>query len=439
MNFLMPIMMWGWIPFTIFLFLKYSPQKATLINVIGGVLFLPTTHYMIPMIRYDKVTAIGLSLLCGLVFSGRIFALSFRPTKSDIPIIVWCTLSPFLSIMTNGLGAYNAIAAVVQTSLMWGVYYLAGRIFFSDNDSLRLLTKGIIIGGLIYVPLVFFEVRMSPQLTNIVYGFFPHSWFQHLRYGGYRPIVFMQHGLMVALWMAATYTVSLWLFKTREINEIKKIPMSLIVLLLLTATILCKSANGWVYSLLGTLAYYYHQKLKSKKVIKLIILIIPLYIILRISLILPAETIIDYLSKIFDAQRIESLSVRLFQEEVFGTRALESPYFGWGWMDFAWPIDPVTAEALVRMIDSLYLIMFSSRGYLGLASLYAVLLLGPWKIMKSRIAPVNAVVLSIVLIFFAIDSLLNGMINPVFILISGTLIGVSERLKDSRPSEPEKA
>jgi len=429
MNFLVPVMMWGWIPLTIFLFRRFTPQKAVLISVIGGVLFLPVTSYDLPMIEYNKITAISISLACGMIFSRKITEQTFRPSMIDMPIFIWCIITPFISILANGLGPYNAVADVLQISLMWGVFYMAGRVYFYDKDTLRLLCKGIIIGGIIYIPLVFFEIRMSPQLSNIVYGFFPHSWFQHIRYGGYRPIVFMNHGLMVAMWMASTYTVSLWLFGTREITKIKKIPMTLPVILLLLSTILCKSANGWVYLSLGTVGYYFYIKRKSKIIFKLIILAIPIYIILRITAILPSETILYYLSTIFDAHRIESLAVRLFQEELFGRRALESPLWGWGWANRAWPMDPFTGEPAVQMIDSLYLVVFSLKGYIGLVSIYTVLLLGPWKIMKSSIDSVDAIVLSIIVIFFAIDSLMNGMINPVYFLTAGALITVSDNFK----------
>ncbi|PKL39697.1 MAG: hypothetical protein CVV44_05600 [Spirochaetae bacterium HGW-Spirochaetae-1] len=429
MNFLVPVMMWGWIPFTIFLFRRFTIQKAILISVIGGVLFLPVTEYDLPMIEYEKNTAIALSLLGGIIFSGKFSDITFRPGKIDIPIITYCIISPLLSIFANGLGVYNAVAAAVQTSLDWGIFYLAGRMFFTDKVALRHLVGGIIIGGLIYAPLALFEVRMSPQLSIIVYGFFPSSFLQQIRYGGFRPIVFMTHGLMVSLWMAATFTVSFWLFRAKEITEINKIPMILVVLLLLITTVLCKSANGFVFIILGILSYYLCKILKSTMMLKIIILVIPLYLILRVSGVLPTETLIDYLAKIFDAERIESLSVRLFQEEVFGRKALEHPLLGWGWMDFAWPLDPFTGINAVRMIDAYYIIIFGVRGFLGLASLYAVLLSGPWIIMKFKNTYIDAMVLSIIVIFFAIDTLINGMINPVYILIAGALIGFSEKLK----------
>jgi hypothetical protein len=432
MSFLVPIMMWGWIPISIIFFRIFPIQKAILITVIGGFLFLPVQRFdYLPMIEFNKNIAIALSLLLGIIFSGKKNAANFRLKSIDIPIIVWCVVSPFLSIMANDLGPYNAVAAVIETSLIWGIYYIAGRIYFPDEKAMRLLIKGMIIGGLIYFPLVLFEVRMSPQLSNIVYGFFPHSFIQHIRYGGFRPIVFMDHGLVVALWMAATFVISIWLFGTKEIAKIGKIPMIIVVMLLLISVVLCKSANGWTYSTLGILSFLFYKKRKSKRIFKIIIFIIPIYIIIRISGILSADTILHFLSNIFDAERIDSLSWRLLEEELFGVKALQSPLLGWGWMNRAWPTNMVSGENIIQFIDSLYLIVFSIRGFLGIISLYSVLLLGPWKIMKTRNESVDAVILSIILIFYIIDSLLNGSVVPIYILIAGVLISVSEKTKNS--------
>ncbi len=435
MSFLVPIMMLGWIPFSIILFQKLSHQKATLIIVIGGVLFLPVAAYDMPMIIYNKETAIAVSLLFGMIFSEAKADQAFKPKLIDIPIITWCIISHFLSFLSNDLGPYNAFAAIVQNSLIYGTFYLAGRIYFSDNDSLRELIKGIIIGGLIYVPLVFYEVRMSPQLSNNIYGFFPHSFIQCYRYGGFRPIIFMEHPLMVSMWMSVAFTVSFWLFKSKEIIMIQKIPMFLIILFLLLASLLCKSANGWIYITLGIASYYYFTTLKSKRLFKLLILIIPLYIILRLSGILSAGQVIEFASNIFDPERIQSLSLRLFEEDMFGINALKRPLLGWAWMGRVWPIDIVTRQIIDIPIDALYLIIFCTNGFLGLVSFYAFLILGPWNTLKSQAASINAVVLSIVMIFFIIDSLLNGMVNSVYILIAGTLIGYSDKIRHVKLKE----
>jgi hypothetical protein len=54
-------------------------------------------------------------------------------------------------------------------------------------------------------------------LHTWVYGYFPHSFAQQLRYGGYRPVVFMGHGLLVALFAAIALisAVVMWQLKSK--------------------------------------------------------------------------------------------------------------------------------------------------------------------------------------------------------------------------------
>ena len=67
---------------------------------------------------------------------------------------------------------------------------------------MRALAAGIVAAGLVYVPFCLFEVKQSPQLHVIVYGYMPHDFGQQVRFGGYRPMVFLGHGLLVAFFMS---------------------------------------------------------------------------------------------------------------------------------------------------------------------------------------------------------------------------------------------
>ena len=68
---------------------------------------------------------------------------------------------------------------------------------------------GIAIGGLIYVPLCLLEIRLSPVLEIWVYGI--DRW-EPVRYGGYRPKVFLSAGLELGMWMtnATLICYQLW-------------------------------------------------------------------------------------------------------------------------------------------------------------------------------------------------------------------------------------
>src|SRR5260370_24213231 len=88
-----------------------------------------------------------------------------------LPILVWCCVSTFVSAITNGLGFYDALSAVIANMLIWGVPYLLGRMYFGSVEGLRELAIGLMIGALAYVPFCLYEVRMSPQLHAKIYGF----------------------------------------------------------------------------------------------------------------------------------------------------------------------------------------------------------------------------------------------------------------------------
>jgi hypothetical protein len=127
------------------------------------------------------------------------------------------------------MGANDGISVNYPQELQWGVPYFVGRLYFCDVEGLRELAIGIFIGGLIYVPLCLFEMRMSPQLHVWLYGFHQHNWRQAYRFEGWRPTVFMQHGLAVALWMVIAAMVGYWLWRTRTVLMLWKVPMSLLV------------------------------------------------------------------------------------------------------------------------------------------------------------------------------------------------------------------
>ena len=441
---LVPMMLFGWVPFTIILFFTLKPHRAVLVSVIAGWLLLPVFSYNIEGIPdYDKSTAIALGLILGGWLSGQRQKAHFEWKIYDLPMIIWC-LSAIPTSLTNQLGLYDGLSGTFSNIMTWGIPYLAGRIYFRDSEALRDLCVGILIGGLLYMPLCLYEIRMSPRLNINIYGFFPHEWRQHIRYGSWRPIVFMQHGLMVALWMAIATTVAFWLWRSRTLDHIKGIPIAFIVIAMAATTVLSKSANGWFVLVLGCSLYFIYRKSKTNLPFVLLLLIIPIYLGLRILDVISGDNVATWASYIFDDARVSSLSVRLRQEDLFIQHTLNSPIFGWGGYSRNWPTDPDTGRKLIKMVDPLWLIYFSRNGFFGLVTFILAMLMGPWlllrlttKIDKAReLNSLIPIVLSLVVIFFMIDSLFNGMINASYILCSGALVGyyLSEKQRLPEPS-----
>ena len=430
MTFLVPLMLFGWPLLAIRFFCRLQPHRAVLVVVIGGVLFLPQAGYDLQGLPpYTKQMAIALGLILGGRLSGARRMVSFRFTKYDVPMLVWC-FCPLASSFSNGLGLYDGLSSATTQCITWGVPYYSGRMYFQDMKSIKDCCLGLIIGGMLYMPLCLYEVRMSPQLSKKLYGFFPGSWRQHSRGGGFRPIVFMQHGLMVSLWMALSSVVTFWLWKGKQLLHIRNIPISVVFIALAVTCVLCKSMNSLFAIIVGCSLYYAGgQSNKKSIVVTLLMLSIPLYILLRTNGIVTMDDLADVVSRFISEKRLDSLLYRLRAEELFFQKAMEHPWFGWGGYSRGKPIDFETGKTIGIAIDSLWLVAMRSRGFVGLVSLYLGMLIGPWVVLK-RLRQTSAtigdnlylIVLSLVVVLFMVDTLLNGMVNSIYVLLAGVLL-----------------
>src|SRR5262249_23702177 len=133
-------------------------------------------------------------------------------------------------------------------SISWGLPYLIGRLYLSDLEGLRELAVGFVVGGLLYVLPTLWEIRMSPHLNRTFYGF--GGW-PGLRYGGYRPAVFLSNGLEHGMWMTAASLAGVWLWSSRSLSLLWGIPLGCWLLVLLPVTVLCRSTGALVLLTVG--------------------------------------------------------------------------------------------------------------------------------------------------------------------------------------------
>jgi len=97
----------------------------------------------------------------------------------------------------------RGLALFILLSVLWGIPYAIGRIYCGDRAGLDDVAAAVVIGGLVYVPFCIFEMLTRPDLHALLYGSYQAPLRAAARYGGWRPMVFLRHGLMVAFWMAA--------------------------------------------------------------------------------------------------------------------------------------------------------------------------------------------------------------------------------------------
>jgi hypothetical protein len=307
---------------------------------------------------------------------------------------------------------------------------MVGRLYFNDARSLRLLAYAIVIGGLFYVPLCLLEIRISPQLHRIVYGYHQHQFAQSMRDGGFRPTVFMEHGLMVGMWMATSSLLGVWLWATQGLRRLVLRPVGSVgaagpLALLLLTTVLCKSYGALALLAMGLVGLFTSRLLRTRALLAALLLVPPLYVATRSTDLFTGQTLVNVAASI-SLERAESLAFRLGNEDMLVDKALQRPLFGWGGWRRARVYDWQGED--VSTTDGQWIIALGDRGLFGLGMLLIALLLPPLRILGN--APVAhwrepgvgaAVGLAMVLVLYAIDSLLNAMKNPVFLLIAGAL------------------
>lgn len=425
------IVMFGWIPAVLYLFSRYPARSAVVISFITAWLFLPQAAFpLLGLPDYTKMTATCYGvLLATIVFDVQRFN-SFKFGWLDIPMLIWC-ICPFASSMTNDLGWYDGVSAVISQVAIWGIPYYLGRVYLNNLDGLNKLAIGIFVGGLVYIPLCLLEIRISPQLHRIVYGFHASGDFsQAIRYGGYRPTVFMQHGLMVGAWMIAAALIGVWLWKAGVIRRFWGIPMSQLVAGLLLISVLVKSTGALMLLALGLVILFIAKWFRSSIVLLLVIFSISAYIYLGTTGTYVTDQIVFSMSRVFPEERIQSLEFRFNNEEMLSDKARERMIFGWG----GWGRNRVYDEwgKDISITDSLWIITFGVNGVVGLISLTASLLLPVIGFLQRypanlwfnpKVAPGAA--LAVLLTLYMLDCLLNAMINPIYIVACGGIAGAA--------------
>lgn len=424
MTVLADLALFAMVPLTLLLFMLLPPRRAVLAAFLIATLLLPMAAYTFEGLpTYNKFSAASVSVLLGvLIFdSGRLAML--RPRLLDIPMVVWC-LSPAVSSLTNGLGEYDAFSAVADQVLIWGTPYLMGRLYLGDREGLQDLAGGIILGGLVYVPLCLYEIRMSPQLHAMLYGFHQHDFTQTYRFGGWRPTVFMQHGLAVGMFMTVAALLAAWMWYTGAFRRILGVPMVLLAPPLMMTAVLCKSLGALVLLVAGVVALFSASTLRTRLI--LLILIVPpvLYIGTRTVGGWSGGALVET-ARMVDEQRSRSLETRIYHENLLIGRAMERPAFGWG----RWGRNRVVDEQgrNQSITDGLWVIAFGTMGVAGLAALYGWLLGPPWVVfwrVESIGSAVTAapIALAASMVLFATDAIANAMINQLWAVIPGALV-----------------
>jgi hypothetical protein len=271
---------------------------------------------------------------------------------------------------------------------------------------------------------------MSPQLHAQLYGFHQHQFIQASRQGGWRPTVFMNHGLQVAIWMG-----SCWLLAFAQLlHSGNRVRNWGVVCGLGITFLLLKSFGAVLLTLLVAVTLAAAKWVRSPWPL----LICPILLIGHLSLRAinhdPTTVVIDFVAENVSQERARSLQFRMDNESLLLEKALQKPVFGWG----GWGRNRVIDESGqdVAVTDGLWIIVLGTHGFLGLTSFFGLQLAGPIRLLVQMRALVPdprfmaaAVGLSAVCFMAALDAVPNAMPIPITTVIAGAIASVSQSTK----------
>jgi hypothetical protein len=457
-NVLSYIALLAWFPITFWLFSTRRLELATAISMFGGAIFLPEIVAInLPLVPdLNKHTIPTLAVLLSFLFVARARDAVTKPLRRLDWLLWLCLFGDVGTWLTNqdvvfaappkpALTWYDAASTVLDHVLTPYLMFCVGCAVYRGSSELRSLLRICLVLGLVYTVPCVIELKMSPQLHNWVYGFMQHQFAQTIRGGGYRPMVFMSHGLVLARFMLAALLCGIALARVGLLSGRTRLGVAWLALVFVA----CKSTGAILLGLVAApLTWFASSKLQLRAA-QTVALIVALYPVLRAAEFVPVEEFLN-LSADISEDRAGSLGTRFENEQALLAKARERIAFGWGGYGRSRVYHPETGEDL-SITDGEWIIVLGDQGVTGFVAWYGFYLIPIFVAARSlrRLrVPQNQRLLSVLALIaavFAIDTLPNSSGGLPHFFLSGALYGAaiglprSERLTRLRALRARRA
>lgn len=419
-------------------------ERALIWSILGAYLLLPPVANfdfpLIPPLDKSSIPNLTAFFIVTFVLGRKIPIFSGSPTIRLLLILF--IASPIATTVLNGdplefagdffipgLPITDALAEVVKQTIFLLPFFL-GRQFLRTEAAQREILIALVLGCLAYSLPMLVEIRLSPQINVWIYGFFPHEFGQQIRFGGFRPVVFLIHGLFVAFFTLTAVIAAFGLWRSEPRG--RRAPFFWSGVYLTGILVLCKTVGVLVYAVLALPAVLLAGRRTQIIFSGAIAAVVLLYPLLRGTDLIPVQAMVTKAAEI-QAERAQSLDYRLRNESEVLAHAQERPIFGWGGFGRNFARDPVTGDT-DTVLDGRWIIVISTFGWCGYIVEFGLLALPlvmlAWRsrgIPAARLSP-YAGPLALILAFNMFDLLPNSPLTPFTWLLAGALLGHAEAL-----------
>lgn len=442
----------AWPIVAVWLYSTRPVNQATLWTILGAYLLLPHRALIkvapgIPQL--DKTSIAGFAALIGCIFIARRPLWRLKKFGFTEVLLIMLLISPFVTSELNtdpvraglttlpSLDDYEALSAVVAQLLLILPFFIGRQLLRTPTDNEELL-RVLVIAGLLYSLPMLFELKMSPQLHYWIYGYYATDFIQAMRWGGFRPVVFVGHGLGVAFFTMTAAMAAVALSRTQ--SRVWRLTPKGVAAYLCTMAVLCKSLSTLVFGAISIpLVGWATPRLQMRVALFLVGLAL-LYPLLRVSDYFPVNTIVDT-ADFISTERAGSMKLRFDQEQQLMDRAMERPLFGWGRFGRSRVYDEYGYDMSVT--DGRWIITLGQFGLFGFLAEFGLLTFPVFmaasarKFARSRQEELYLAVLSLILAINIVDLLPNAALTPWTWLVAGALLGRVELLRSRAVQRPQ--
>lgn len=440
------VMLLIWPIVVMVLFSRLDKPRAMVWSILAGYLVLP----QLVMIDLPAIPGLGKTEIPAMAALAMLFLTRERDPYPQPPpmgglvvaLLAVNIITPIFTAMTNPDPIVDGITYRPALSLSEGIAdgilafcglipFILGYRLLWDAKGVMLLMRALVTGILVYSVLMVIEVRLSPQMNVWVYGFFQHDFIQTMRYGGYRPIVFLQHPLWVAFLTMSAFISAVTIARIDPQRR-----NLLIALYLAPVLLICKSAGALMAAAMAVPLVLLAKPRLMVTFATVLAVTVFAYPIMRSASWMPLQEIVD-LAMSASPERGRSLEFRLMNEDILLERAMERPLFGWGGWGRPLFLDPHSGR-LASIPDGQWVLWIGLRGVVGYVGQFLLLLLPVlamfWSLprRKNRIDHSEAMVLGCVTLILALnmlDLIPNATLTPLTWLMAGSVLGNAHRLR----------
>ncbi len=290
--------------------------RTTAWMLILPVMFLPSLIEL-PAAGLDKHRIAFLSVAAALwAFHRRELAGRRRWQRFPLLVLAVLALGAVQTVRTNGdpltfgplhlpaLDERDAVSMIYGLVVDLYLPFVVGQLVFRTERDTRDLLEVLSTCGLVYLPLCLLEMRFSPQLSTWIYGYFPHAFEQTRRGTGFRPVVFMNHGLSVASFLFSSFCAAAALRRAGAGTS----PSPAIRMFLVGGMLLLgRSMASILYAAAAAALVLWSSTRTVARAVLVVALVVATYPMLRTSNLVPTRQVSALFGSISSQERAESL------------------------------------------------------------------------------------------------------------------------------------